>query len=272
MIVRYDGTRYFGWEHQPGKETVQGKLETVLSRLAEGNFLKDGSDVGPGRSEADGQKDDGGKPDRFEPPLIEVIGAGRTDAGVHAEGMCCHFRIDMDRSPDELRELMNRYLPEDIAVVKLTEASDRFHARYNATGKTYRYTIYNGTAKPVFDRKYVWHVAEKLHLEKMKETAAVLCGKHDFAAFCKAAGKNKSTIRNVDKIDIRQKGEYLILEFHGDGFLRNMVRILTGTLVAVGKGELDADQVRILMEEGDRRKAPPTAPAQGLCLMKVDYE
>ncbi|MBR6315594.1 MAG: tRNA pseudouridine(38-40) synthase TruA [Lachnospiraceae bacterium] len=240
MIVRYDGTRYFGWEHQPDKETVQGKLETVLSRLAEEE--------------------------------VEVIGAGRTDAGVHAEGMCCHFRTDTDLSPEELRELMNRYLPEDIAVVKLTEASDRFHARYNATGKTYRYTIYNGTAKPVFDRKYAWHIDGKLHLEKMKEAAEILRGKHDYAAFCKTAGKNKSTVRNVDRIDIRQKGEYLILEFHGDGFLRNMVRILTGTLVAVGKGQLDAEQVRALMEEGDRRKAPPTAPAQGLCLVKVDYD
>ena len=257
MIVRFDGTRYFGWEHQPGKETVQGKLETVLSRLAEDNFPKEMEKI-RGSSEF--------------PPMIEVIGAGRTDAGVHAEGMCCHFRMDTDMEPEKLRDLMNRYLPEDIAVLKLAVASDRFHARYNATGKTYRYTIYNGSAKPVFDRKYVWQVSEKLNLEKMKEASEVLCGRHDFAAFCKAAGKNKSTVRNVDRIDIRQKGEYLILEFHGDGFLRNMVRILTGTLVAAGKGELDAKQVRTLMEEGDRRKTPPTAPAQGLCLVKVDYD
>ncbi len=281
MIVRYDGTRYFGWEHQPGKETVQGKLETVLSRLAADNFSKSGSDDGNVRadhpdqdkkSDRDVSEKDGLQDGFGFPPQIEVIGAGRTDAGVHAEGMCCHFRMDTEIPPDQLRDLMNRYLPEDIAVLKLSVASDRFHARYNATGKTYRYTIYNGSAKPVFDRKFVWHVPEKLNMDRMKEAAAVLCGRHDFAAFCKAAGKNKSTVRNVDRIDIRQKGEYLILEFHGDGFLRNMVRILTGTFVTVGKGELDAKQVQMLLEEGDRRKAPPTAPAQGLCLVKVDYE
>ncbi len=240
MIISYDGTRYFGWEHQPGKDTIQGKLEAVLEKLS-GSY-------------------------------IEVLGAGRTDAGVHAKGMCAHFSLETELDAEELRRYFNRYLPEDIAVKQLREASPRFHARYNATGKTYRYTIYQGESKPVFDRKFVWTIDEKLDLEAMRAAAGELQGRHDFAAFCKAAGKNKSTVRTVDTIDIKAKGEYLQLTFHGDGFLRNMVRILTGTLVTVGKGELTPEGVAAILEEGDRRQAPPTAPAQGLCLIKVDYE
>ena len=240
MIISYDGTRYFGWEHQPDKETIQGKLEDVLEHLA-------------------------GAP-------CEVIGAGRTDAGVHAKGMCAHFSLETQLEPEEIKEYFNRYLPEDIAVLEVRNASPRFHARYNATGKTYCYTIYQGDEKPVFDRKYVWRIDQHLELEKMKEAAGVLEGRHDFAAFCKAAAKNKSTVRNVDTIDIQKKGSYIRLRFHGDGFLRNMVRILTGAIVAVGKGELTISQLSEILEEGDRRKAPATAPAQGLCLEKVDYE
>ncbi|MCR5283414.1 MAG: tRNA pseudouridine(38-40) synthase TruA [Lachnospiraceae bacterium] len=240
MIISYDGTRYFGWEHQPNRETVQGKLESVIGRMVEKE--------------------------------VEVLGAGRTDAGVHAQGMCAHVLLDTELSPDEIRDYCNRYLPDDIAVVRLTEASPRFHARYNATGKTYRYTIYNGKTKPVFDRKYVWTIEEELSVERMQQAAGYLQGRHDFAAFCKAAGKNKSTERNVDRIDIRRKGEYLILTFHGDGFLRNMVRILTGTLVAVGRGEIEPETVKTYLAEGDRRAVPATAPAQGLCLIEVDYD
>lgn len=240
LIISYDGSRYYGWEHQPGRETVQGKLEQVLERLCDAP--------------------------------VEVLGAGRTDAGVHAEGMCAHVLLDTDLSDEEIRVYMNRYLPDDICVRDLREASPRFHARYNATGKTYRYTIYNGSEKPVFDRKYVWTIEEKLDMTAMREAAEVLKGRHDFSAFCKAASKNKSCVRNVDRIDITQKKGYLYLTFHGDGFLRNMVRILTGTLVSAGRGELTPQQIRDLLEAGDRRQAPPTAPAQGLCLVEVDYD
>ena len=240
MIISFDGTRYCGWEHQPDRETVQGKLEAVLERMS-GSFC-------------------------------EVIGAGRTDAGVHAKGMCAHFSLDTDREPEEIKAYLNRYLPEDIAVLELKRASARFHARYNATGKTYCYTIYNGAEKPVFDRKYVWTIEEELNLERMKEAAGVLCGRHDFASFCKAAAKNKSTVRNVDTIEVRRKGGYITLRFHGDGFLRNMVRILTGSIVAVGKGELTTQELSDIMNACDRKLAPATAPAQGLCLEKVDYD
>ena len=242
MIIRYDGTRYYGWEHQPDKDTVQGRIEAVLSHLDP------------------------------EGDTVEVTGAGRTDGGVHAEGMCANFRLDTRLDEEELLGYLNRYLPDDIAVINLREASDRFHARYNATGKTYRYTIYNGPLKPVFDRKYVWTIEERLDIEKMRAAAAELMGRHDFAAFCKAAAKNKSTVRNVDRIEISSSKGYIYISFHGDGFLRNMVRIMTGTIVSAGKDEISAEEVRRLLEGRDRKALPPTAPAQGLCLVKVDYD
>ena len=240
MIISYDGTRYYGWEHQPDKETVQGKLENVLQRLA-GTFC-------------------------------EIIGAGRTDAGVHAKGMCAHFSMDTELAPEEIKAYFNRYLPDDIAVLDLREASGRFHARYNATGKTYCYTIYQGSEKPVFDRKYVWTIEQELDTERMKKAAAVLTGRHDYAAFCKAAARNKSTVRTVDTIEIRQKGGYITLRFHGDGFLRNMVRIMTGAIVAAGRGELTDQDLADILASRDRKRAPATAPAQGLCLEQVDYD
>ena len=242
MIISYDGSRYKGWEHQRDQETIQGKIENVLGRLAGGD------------------------------EQVEILGAGRTDAGVHAEGMCASFFLDSQLTAEQIRDYLNRYLPDDIAVREVREASDRFHARYNATGKTYRYTIYNGPVKPVFDRRYVWTVEERLDIARMKGAASVLQGKHDFASFCRLAGKNKSTVRNVDDITIRQSGERIILLFHGDGFLRNMVRIMTGTIVAAGKGEIDEERIREILSARDRTIAPATAPAQGLCLVSVDYD
>ncbi len=239
-IVSYDGTRYYGWEHQPGKDTIQGKIEDVLGHINE--------------------------------PPIDVIGAGRTDGGVHARGMVVNFRLDTDMDAEELRDYMNQYLPEDIVILELKEASERFHARYNARGKTYRYTCYVGENKPIFDRKFVLTVGEDLQIAKMQEAAGYLIGEHDFCSFCKNPQKKKSTVRNVDQIDIRKEGDYLIMDFHGNGFLRNMVRILTGTLLAVGKGEMEPIRVKEILEAKNRLEAGETAPAKGLCLIKVDYD
>ncbi len=242
MLIAYDGTRYKGWEHQKEQDTIQGRIENVLTRL--------------NREEA----------------FVEVLGAGRTDAGVHARGMCASFFLDTELDDGQIRDYLNRYLPDDIAVTEVRQASSRFHARYNATGKTYCYTIYNGPVKPLFDRKYVWTIEEALDIDRMKEAAGQLQGRHDFATFCKLAGKNKSTVRNVDKIDLRKKDDRIFITYHGDGFLRNMVRIMTGTIVAAGRGELDAERIKQLLDARDRTLAPPTAPAQGLCLIKVDYD
>ena len=244
LTIAYDGTRYYGWEHQPGTDmTIQGKLENVLAKMLE----MPGGDV----------------------PLI--IGAGRTDGGVHARGMVANTRLDTAMEPEDIRDYMNRYLPDDICVREVRTASDRFHARYNALGKTYRYTCYTGELKPVFDRKYVWTLEDVPDADAMRRAASFLTGTHDFASFCGNPKMKKSTVRLVDRIDITAKGSYLTFTYHGTGFLQYMVRILTGTLVEVGLGQRSPDSIPALIEAKDRRLAGPTAPAQGLCLMQVDY-
>ena len=244
LTIAYDGTRYYGWEHQPGNDmTIQGKLENVLGRML-------------------------GLP---ENEIIQIIGAGRTDGGVHARGMVANVRMDTALEPDEIRDYMNRYLPEDICIREVRIASDRFHARYNALGKTYRYTCYAGALKPVFDRKYVWTLEGVPDVDAMRRAASFLIGSHDFASFCGNPKMKKSTVRLVDSIEIVLKGSYLTFTYHGTGFLQYMVRILTGTLVETGLGQRDPEGIPALIEAKDRRLAGPTAPAQGLCLMKVDY-
>lgn len=240
LTVSYDGTRYFGWEHQPNTDmTIQGKIETVLSRL--------------------------------ENHEVEVLGAGRTDAGVHAKAMIANCFLETALSATEIKEYLNKYLPEDIAVTDVAEAGERFHSRYNAIGKTYRYTCYIGNSKPVFDRKYVYALDGRPNIDRMKSAAAYLIGEHDFKAFCSNPKMKKSTVRCVDKIDILADGDYLIFTFHGSGFLQHMVRILTGTLLEVGFGQRTPENMLELLEEKDRTKAGATAPACGLCLMQVDY-
>ena len=241
LTITYDGTRYFGWEHQPNTDlTIQGKLESVLSRMT-------GEDV-------------------------EVIGAGRTDAGVHAREMTANCVLKTKRSPEQIRDYMNKYLPEDISIREVREAGERFHARYNATGKTYQYTCYFGDYKPVFDRKYLWILDKNPDLEKMREAAQYLVGEHDFASFCGNPKMKKSTVRIVDKINITRKGPYIYFTYHGTGFLQNMVRILTGTLVEVGLGERTPESMQQLLEEKKRSEAGFLAPACGLTLIKVDYQ
>lgn len=240
MIIAYDGSRYYGWEHQPNTEmTIQGKLENVLSRMT-------------------GE-------------TVEVIGAGRTDAGVHAKGMVMNARFQTELCVEEIRDYMNRYLPDDIGVCEVRRASDRFHSRYNALGKTYCYTCYAGTQKPIFNRKYVYVLEETPDLEKMRKAAGYLTGTHDFASFCSNPRMKKSTVRKVDKIEITQSGAYINFTYHGTGFLQHMVRILTGTLLEVGFGKRDPESIPALIEAKSRALAGATAPAQGLCLIKVDY-
>ena len=243
LTIAYDGTRFFGWERQPDRETIQGKLESVLEKLNSAS--------------------------------VDVIGAGRTDAGVHARGMVANMvasvRLDVKESCEEIRDYMNRYLPDAIAVREVKEAGDRFHARYNAIGKTYRYTCFVGDVKPVFDRRYVTMLDYKVDVEKMRQAAAVLTGEHDFRSFCGNPRMKKSTVRLVDSITIEQNKDRIHFTFHGTGFLQNMVRILVGTLLEVGRGYWEVDYVQTILDGKDRKLAGPTAPPEGLCLMKVDY-
>ena len=244
FIISYDGTRFYGWEKQPGKEmTIQGKLETVLSKMT--------------NAPADSP--------------VSVIGAGRTDAGVHARATVANAILDTDMTEEEIQVYMNTYLPEDISVNEVRICSDRFHARYNALGKTYRYTVWYGISKPVFDRKYVTVLNQKPDVSKMRAAAQYLIGTHDYKSFCGNRKMKKSTVRCVDTINIEESGNYIRIYFHGNGFLQNMVRILTGTLLEVGYGNIPVDSVKDILKACDRQKAGPTAPPQGLCMMKVDY-
>lgn len=240
FIISYDGSRYYGWEHQPNTEmTIQGKLENVLNKLE-------------GRE-------------------VEILGAGRTDAGVHANAMVANAFLENDLSEIELRDYMNKYLPDDICITKVVFASDRFHSRYNAVGKTYRYTCAFGPVKPVFDRKFVYYLDKKPNIELMQKAASYLCGEHDFASFCSNPKMKKSTVRIVDKIEISEKNDRIYFTYHGTGFLQHMVRILTGTLLEVGYKKRTPENMLELIEAKDRRLAGETAPSQGLCLIEVDY-
>ena len=244
MVVSYDGTRYFGWEHQQETElTIQGRLETVLTRMVE------------------------------RPPEqpVTVIGAGRTDAGVHARAMTCNVLLDTEMSEEEIQLYMNRYLPEDISVNDVKVCADRFHSRFKARGKTYRYTCWYGSSKPVFDRRYVYVLDRAPDLEKMRDAAEYLTGMHDYRSFCGNSKMKKSTVRVVDVIRIEESGSYIRCYFHGSGVLQLMVRIMVGTLLQVGLGDIEPEQMAEIIEGKDRALAGPTAPAKGLCLMKVDY-
>ena len=239
LTIAYDGSRYYGWEHQPDKPTIQGKLEDVLTRMT-------------------------GAP-------VDVIGAGRTDAGVHAKAMTANAVLDTELSPEDIRDYMNRYLPDDICVREVRAASERFHARYKAVGKTYCYTCYTGALKPVFDRKYVLTLERAPDVAAMQRAAALLVGEHDFKSFCGNPKMKKSTVRLVDTIQIEERKDRILFTFHGTGFLQNMVRILVGTLLEVGRGRWEPAYVREILDSKDRKLAGPTAPPEGLCLMKVDY-
>lgn len=240
FTIAYDGTRYQGFERQPTTDlTIQGKLENVLSKMTESQ--------------------------------VEVIGAGRTDAGVHARAMTVNTFLETELTEDGIRDYMNRYLPDDICVREVKKASERFHSRYNATGKTYRYTCFTGPVKPVFDRKYVYYIEETPDIDRMKQAAEILKGEHDFRSFCSNPRMKKSTVRKVDRIDIVKKGAYITFTYHGSGFLQYMVRIITGTLLEVGFGKRSPESMYELLEAKDRTKAGATAPACGLTMIKTDY-
>ena len=239
LDICYDGTRYRGWQRLPGRDdTIQGKLETALSRIL-------------------------GEP-------IEINGSGRTDAGVHAKGQVTSFHCESTMACQEILGNLRRYLPEDIGIYSCKEVSPRFHARLNAKEKTYRYRIWNSELPCVFDRRFVAVMPERLDIAAMEAAAEHLCGQHDFAAFCGNAKMKKSTVRYIRSIAIHTVGEEIQLEFTGNGFLHNMVRILVGTLVEVGRGERSAASIPELFG-GKRAEAGFLAPAQGLCLMEVYY-
>ena len=240
LTLCYDGGRYRGWQRQGNTDgTIQEKLETLLSHL-------------------------------LEQP-VELAASGRTDAGVHARRQVCSFRAATALPCDIMLTKLRKLLPGDIGALALEEAEPRFHARLCCREKTYVYRVWNSERPNVFERRYVYAWPEPLELGRMREAAALLVGRHDFSAFCTARGKKKSAVRELRSIELRAEGDELRLVFTGDGFLYNMVRILTGSLLEVGSGQREPESLRAALEARDRRLAGFTAPARGLILWDVKY-
>ena len=238
--ITYDGTKYSGWQSQGNTDnTIQGKLSNVISRLTDSP--------------------------------VEVIGAGRTDAGVHALEMTANAHFDTSLSETEIRDYLNKYLPADISINDVVQVSERFHSRYNALGKTYKYTCYIGETKPIFNRNYVFILNKKPDIDKMIAATEYLLGSHNFLCFCGNTKFNKSPIRTIDYVKIEKQGDYITFSYHGDGFLQNMVRIITGTLLEIGFGLRTPESIKETIASQKRKEAGFTAPACGLCLIKVDY-
>ena len=241
LLLSYDGSRYFGFERQKDQElTIQGKLEAVLSAMPRNDTEK-----------------------------VETFSAGRT---VHARGMCCNVFLDTNLTEEEIQEYCNHYLPEDIGINSVKKASERFHARYLARGKVYRYSCYIGKNKDVFERKYLYHLEEEPDIEEMKRAGAYLVGEKDFKSFSGNPKMKKSTVRKIFNIDILRNGNILRFYFHGSGFLQYQIRIMVGTLLEVGYHKKRAEEMEEILLSKDRRRAGYTAPAKGLCLMKVEYD
>lgn len=239
LILQYDGTRYRGWQRLGDTDqTIQAKLEGVLTRCL-------------------------GEP-------IEVQASGRTDAGVHALAQVCSFRSRAQMPPETLLRALRQYLPEDVGAVSLDYAPERFHARLSAVEKRYRYRVWCAEEPCVFQRRWVYVLPGQYDLEAMAAAAKTLEGTHDFRAFS-AVKTKKSTVRSLRRVEIRRQGPELWLDFSADGFLHHMVRILTGTLLEVGRGELRPSDMAAILAGECRAAAGFTVPAKGLCLMEVRY-
>lgn len=241
ITLQYEGTRYDGWQRQGNTEnTIQGKLENILAKMT-------GHEV-------------------------EIHGSGRTDAGVHAMGQVANFHLDEDMGPEQVKEYLNRYLPEDIAVIKAERAPERFHSRLSAVKKIYTYQIETGAKRDVFTRRIQYGLGRPLDVEAMRQAAALLCGTHDYKSFCGNRRMKKTTVRTVETIHIKQDGSHVVLTFVGNGFLQNMVRIMTGTLIEVGLRKRSPESMKEMLAAKDRQAAGAMAPAEGLCLAGVLYE
>ena len=243
LTLAYDGTDFAGWQWQPRQRTVQGELQETLKRITQ--------------------------------EQITCFASGRTDAGVHALGQVVSFDSETYLSPAALAKALNAELPEDMLVFEVAEAPLRFHAQRDAIRKRYRYVVEDGRLPDLFDRKYVWHVYQRLDVEVMKAAARPLVGTHDFASYETSGSQRLTTVRTIyDLVVERRQAELtdrVVIEVEADGFLYNMVRNIAGTLVAVGKGKEPVTFAADALAQKDRRAAGMTAPAQGLFLVGVEY-
>ena len=239
LIVEYDGTAYCGWQRQLNGPSVQQELEEALSRLTH--------------------------------ERVSVIGSSRTDAGVHAEGLCAHFDSATRIPAEKIAFALNTMLPADIRIRESGAAPEGFHARFAACGKVYTYTFFNARHANAMGRLYSAHVPVVMDAQRMHEEAQALLGTHDFAAFAASGSVVKSTVRTIYRVKVERNGDYVTLTVLGNGFLYNMVRIIAGTLMEVGTGKRESGAIARAIETGDRLTLGQTAPAQGLTLKRVLY-
>ena len=250
LTIAYDGTRYAGWQrqrrytaphphHVPRTPTIQETVERTLRRILQ------------------------------EP--VKLVGSGRTDAGVHAQAQVAHLKTRAAVSCKRLRRSLNQLLPPDISVMRLTDARDTFHARFDTARKRYRYRVFTGEVVPPFIHPYVHHVQVRLNLPLMRREAALLRGRHNFRAFAQTGSTSGSTVRVITAIRFARRGHELHLDIEGNGFLRTMVRSIAGTLLDVGRGQRPSGTVRRMLRTRKRELAGTTAPAKGLMLLNVDY-
>lgn len=241
MTIEYDGGRYLGWQRlSDSDKTIQGKIENILTNMT-------------------GTK-------------VEIIGSGRTDSGTHAKKQIANFKTASNMDFSAMLDYLNRYLPQDIVVKKLEEVPERFHARYNAVGKTYSYRIWNNVIPSAFERNYSFQYPEKLDIDKMNEACEKLIGTHDFIGFSSLKKSKKSTVRTIDEIKIQREGNIIHFTFTGNGFLHKMVRIIMGTLLDIGAGVMEPEYIDTIFKSGIRSNAGMTVPSQGLFLDEVYYD
>jgi len=244
LTIAYDGTKFSGWQVQPNVPTVQGALLSAWESIT-------------------GQRG-------------EMTSASRTDAGVHAAGQVVAIETETSLDAQELLSGLNAKLPESVVVLSVQPAPDGFHATHDAVGKRYRYQIHNDRVRPVFDRSYVWQVPRPLDDRAMHRAGQQLLGKHDFCSFQSAGSERESTVRTLSAVEVHRgqgaQASRVLIEVEGDGFLYNMVRIIVGTLIEVGRGKRPENWLGDVLQSLDRSAAGPTAPPQGLMLLHVDYE
>jgi tRNA pseudouridine38-40 synthase len=239
LTIEYDGTDYHGWQIQPGVSTIQGMLQDAIARIV-------------------------GEP-------VHIVGAGRTDAGVHALGQVASLRAEFSHPPDMLRRAFTSLLPPDIVVTRVEDAPEGFDAQRSAEWKRYRYTFLTRPYPSALERRYTLFVPRPLKIDAMAEAADLLVGEHDFTSFQAAKSSVEDPVRRVFRAKLHARDDHLYFEIVADGFLRHMIRIIMGTLVDVGRGRLGVGDVQAILEAKDRRQASKTVPAHALCLVEVGY-